>query len=568
VTFLDGGTSIGTGTLNAGGVATLSISTLSVATHSITASYAGNTSFNASTSLAVSQVVNRAASTTALSATPNPSTFGGSVTFTATVTGPGGTPGGTVTFLDGGTSIGTGTLNAGGVATLSISTLSVATHSITASYGGDTSFNVSTSPVVSQVVNNGTSATALVATPNPSSFAQSVTFMATVTGPGGTPTGTVSFKDGAVTIGAGTLNAGVATFATSSLSVGTHTITASYGGDTSFNGSASAAVPQVVNKAASATALSAVPNPSTFGQSVVFTAMVSGPGGTPGGSVTFNDGATALGTITLNSGVATVSTSSLSVGPHSITATYSGETSFNGSISPAVSQVVNKATSAAVLASAPNPSTSGQSVTLTATVAGPGGTPTGTVTFLDGTTTVGTGTLSGGRATFTTSGLAVGSHTITASYSGDTSFGASTSGALTQIVNVPPFTFVGFQTPLVTAGTFSSPSKSPSSNLGSAVPIKWQLFNASGANVTDLTSTTSLYAIVNTACSGQPTGTQILLYSPTSGAKGGSTFRSSTSGFIFNWDTSTSLPTGKGCYTIVLQLSDGTPQKATTLQLK
>jgi hypothetical protein len=50
--------------------------------------------------------------------------------------------------------------------------------------------------------------------------------------------------------------------------------------------------------------------------------------------------------------------------------------------------------------------------------------------------------------------------------------------------------------------------------------------------------------------------------------EGGSTFRSSSSGFIFNWDTSTGVPTGKGCYTIVLQLSDGSAPKATTLRLK
>jgi hypothetical protein len=220
-----------------------------------------------------------------------------------------------------------------------------------------------------------------------------------------------------------------------------------------------------------------------------------------------------------------------------------------------------------VIVSSLNPSISGQSVKFTATVT-PATGVTGTVTFLDGVTTIGTAALSGGTASFTTSTLTVGSHSITASYGGDASFAASVSGVLTQIVNVPPFTFVGFQTPLVTAGTFSSPSTSPSQNLGSAVPIKWQLFNASGANVTDLSSTVSLKAIVNTTCSGAPGGTAIILYSPTSGATGGSTFRSSSSGFIFNWDTSTSAPTGKGCYTIVLQLSDGSPQKATTLRLK
>ena len=110
VNFLDGTTTIGTGTLTAG-VATFSTSSLTVGTHSITAVYAGDTNFTTSTSSAVSQVVNQA-STTTLARPPstNPSVFGQSVTFTATVAAvsPGsGTPTGTVNFLDGTTTIGT-----------------------------------------------------------------------------------------------------------------------------------------------------------------------------------------------------------------------------------------------------------------------------------------------------------------------------------------------------------------------------------------------------------------------------------------------------------------------------
>src|SRR4029077_7830681 len=90
--------------------------------------------------------------------------------------------------------------------------------------------------------------------------------------------------------------------------------------------------------------------------------------------------------------------------------------------------------------SSANPSVFGQSVTFTATVSpvAPGaGTPTGTVTYLDGGSPIGSGTLSGGVATFTTSALAVGNHTITANYGGDGNFNVST-GSLTgnpQVVN-------------------------------------------------------------------------------------------------------------------------------------
>jgi len=86
------------------------------------------------------------------------------------------------------------------------------------------------------------------------------------------------------------------------------------------------------------------------------------------------------------------------------------------------------------LSSSINPSALGQTVTFTATVSGSGGTPTGAVTFKDGSTTLGTGMLSGGTATFPTSSLAVGNHSITAVYGGDSNFATSTSTTLTQVV--------------------------------------------------------------------------------------------------------------------------------------
>jgi hypothetical protein len=90
---------------------------------------------------------------------------------------------------------------------------------------------------LTQRVNQDTTATALTASPNPSTPGQLVTFTATVTVTSGTgtPTGTVTFKDGGTTLGTGTVGVGgVATFATSTLSSGSHTITAVYGGDTNF----------------------------------------------------------------------------------------------------------------------------------------------------------------------------------------------------------------------------------------------------------------------------------------------------------------------------------------------
>jgi hypothetical protein len=95
-------------------------------------------------------------------------------------------------------------------------------------------------------------------------------------------------------------------------------------------------------------------------------------------------------------------------------------------------------TTATSTSSSANPSSYGQPVSLTATVSGTGGTPAGTITFRNGATTLGSGTLNGaGQATFTTASLSVGSHSITAVYSGSTSFTASTSAALIQVVGIP-----------------------------------------------------------------------------------------------------------------------------------
>jgi len=157
VTFLDGATTLGTGPVGTGGVATFTTTSLTAASHSITAVYGGDTNFAGSTSPALTQVVNagaKAATTTALTSAPNPSTNGQSVTFTATTTSTTvGTITGTTTFLDGATTLGTGPVGTNGVAAFSITSLSTATHSITAQYAGDGNFSASTSTVFTQTVN-------------------------------------------------------------------------------------------------------------------------------------------------------------------------------------------------------------------------------------------------------------------------------------------------------------------------------------------------------------------------------------------------------------------------------
>jgi hypothetical protein len=188
---------------------------------------------------------------------------------------------------------------------------------------------------------------------------------------------------------------------------------------------------------ATTTTLTSSLNPSTYGQAVTLTATVkSTTTSTPTGTVTFMDGATALGTETLAAGVTKFTSNSLSVRVHSITAVYGGSISFFGSKSAVLKQTVNKAATSTSLTSTPNPSKVGQAVKFMATVkAATSGTPIGTVTFKDGTTTLGSSTLAGGKATFTTSKLVKGSHSITCVYGGSGNYIGSTSTVLTQIVD-------------------------------------------------------------------------------------------------------------------------------------
>src|SRR6266852_2361936 len=283
------------------------------------------------------------------------------------------------------------------------------------------------------------SATTLISSLNPSALGQAVTFTATVkpASGSGTPTGTVTFNDGATVLGPGTLSGGTATLTTSGLGAGVHSITAVYGGDASFASSTSPVLMKTVNKAASSTSVVSSNSASNRGAAVTFTATVtSSAAGTPTGTVTFQDAATTLGTGTLSGGTATFTTSGLGTGAHSITAIYGGDANFTGSTSPILTQTIGKAASSTAVASSNNPSIIGTAVTLTASVTSPvTGTLTGTVTFQDGTSALGTGTLSGGAATFTTSGLTGGTHSITAVYSGDANFAGGTSPALMQTVN-------------------------------------------------------------------------------------------------------------------------------------
>jgi len=381
-------------------------------------------------------VISATSSTVALSSTVNPSAYGQSVSFTATVSGTVGTPTGIVYFYDGAAALGTGTLSSGS-AVLSTSALSVATHTITAVYGGGNNFQGSTSPSLSQVVNPAATTTRFTSSPNPSVFAKAVTLTATVSASNSVPSGTVTFYDGTTVLGsAQTGGSGQAALVVTALAGGSHSLTATYAAGGNWLGSTSAIRTQTVNRGSSTTTLTSSVNPSSVGQAVTFTAAVTSTGAVATGTMQFREGSTTLATVNLDStGQATFTTSALAPGNHTMRAVYSGNGNFQSSTSSSRIQTVN-ATTTTSLTSSRNPSNLGQSVTFTATVTAVAGTPTGTVTFSDGTNVLGSSRLnSAGRATFNTTGLPRGSHSITATYNGATGYLSSASTPLTQRVN-------------------------------------------------------------------------------------------------------------------------------------
>lgn len=252
------------------------------------------------------------------------------------------------------------------------------------------------------------------------------------------------------------------------------------------------------NAPATSTTLNADPTASVYGQPVTLTARVAAGSTTPpdGETVRFFAGTASLGTAPLNSGTAVLTTTNLPVGTNSLTAVYVGDTNFLGSTSDALNLPVGAARSNTTLSLSVKSATVGQSITFTASVSGQyGGSPTGTVTFYNGTTVLGTGSLSGGTAAWSTSSLAAATYSVTAAYGGDARFASSTSDAIGLVIGqsavITP-TMVSMSPAFTSAGGAAFSLKVTGSNFVSGSTIYW----SSSALPTTFVSATQLTAQV------------------------------------------------------------------------
>jgi len=452
LTFSIDGTPMGSASISSN-VATFSIPAgLALGSHTIGVTYAGDKNYAPiTTAVTFSVTVVAATSSVTLVSSGTDVAVSQSLTLTATVPTITGlkTPTGTIAFKDTTTNVtlGTGTLNANGIATLSTSFTTAGANAIQAVYSGDSVYGSSTSSSITVTVGNYTATTTtLNVTPTqPSSgynFGTTLTASVIVAPQSGTgtPTGSIDLLlDGSPVSVGNALTNGTTSVTLSSISAGTHVLTAYYSGDNTYSTSASANFNFSVIKATTATTLAVSSTANYASVPVTLTATVSNvnvSSATPSGNVIFYSGKASLGTVALTGNTAVLTTTLLPAGTDSITAVYQGDSNDITSTSAAMTDVVTIVPTTITLSAAPSVLISGGTSTLTATVVGSPVTGSfgGTVTFSSGSTILSTATISSsGIATYTTAALTAPVTTYTASYSGNSVYAASSTASAISV---------------------------------------------------------------------------------------------------------------------------------------
>ena len=371
-------------------VTPLTTTDLPSGTNQITGLYSGDNNYQSTAPSPLTVSVGKATGSDVLTSSTTALAAGQPVTLTDTLSTVNGVvPTGTVTFYNGSAALGTGTINASGVAALTTRSLPVGTDTVTSSYGGDSNYTATGSSAVTETVSKASASGTLTSSNTAPNFGQSITLTEMLPSTNGlVPTGTVTFYNGTTVIGIGTVNAsGVATLTTGALPAGTDSVTVLYGGDANFSSTPSNSVVETVGKTTPTAVLTTSNNSPSLGQTVTLTDTLSVVNAAaPTGTVTFYNGTTVIGTGTVNSsGVATLSTNSLSLGTDTVTAVYAGDATYNTATSNAITETVTKASGTDTLSTSNAAPSLGQSVTFADILPNVNSiVPTGTVTFYNG----------------------------------------------------------------------------------------------------------------------------------------------------------------------------------------
>ncbi|MHB1700451.1 MAG: Ig-like domain repeat protein [Acidobacteriaceae bacterium] len=573
VTFSGPGITLGTATVS-GGVATLTSNQLPGGSDTVTASYSGDGTYVASQGTLQVTVLPELANISGAISSTNLAP-GSSATVTVTVssfTGVG-TPTGTASAtIEGGGATFTSALSPTSTAGTARASIPVTAPTTAGSYtmqlncSGDNSFTCGSSlPTVAFTVGKPATTTVLTLSPNPPVSGSPVTLTATVTAVNPTgltfPTGTVQFLDNGAVLGSASIIAisgpTAASLSTTLAPGTTHSLTAVYSGDSNWGGSTSPAVSVAGGKAVTTTTLAASSFTVAYGANLTLTATAAssatGLTTSPTGTMTFSaatQGVLGTATLAAGTGTASFSSSKLAPGLYTLTASYSGDSTYAPSTSTQNVQVTVGAATATVTASA-SPSSGvmyGTTSTITATVQGSGATtPTGTISVtVPGIPGTRTGTLAanagpGGSATVnvTIPAPPPGTYAVQVAYGGDTTYpSASTTTSLTTIKGNTVTTLKVSPNPAVlnTPTTLTATVAPASALAGTAYSLTGTVQFYDGA-----TALGSPVSVVNNQAVGTETFTTLGTHNITAVYSGDTDWNSSTSG-IFAL-TVTAVPT-------------------------
>jgi hypothetical protein len=419
--------------------------------HSVSVTYNGDANYNST--LLTSTHVTVLPATSSVSITSTPSTYGGSSSFTVTVSGVSGgaSPGGSITYqVDGGAFQNAPLTSSGPTqssASASIAALSVGSHTLSVSYTGDGNYSSANGTGSLQV--NKAQALFQVNAPAPYPYGQTASVNVTFQTSGNqtAPSGTVTYQidNGviqSVNIGA---NPAAASLPLGLLSVvnggaGSHSVTINYGGDSNFNSGSLGTVNVTVTRATPGVSVSA--SPVSYPAHSTFTATVSSPfTGTaaPSGTITYQIDGGALQNATLSvssqnstQGVATVDTGSLTAGSHNLTVNYGGDNNYNsGNTVTGATLQVNKSAQTVTITT-PGP---GSQINYAASPMTLAATASSGLTSFNWSVLSGPASISGGGTTLTFTGK--GSVTVQATQSGNTDYNFASATSTFTVMTVP-----------------------------------------------------------------------------------------------------------------------------------